>query len=94
MKMFRIDCRNRKSLMEGYDIFINNRDRDNIFSQNYMFSVSRNAIKQTMHLFDIRISKIQNGRYEITKVIIYSLIIEIETGLFHQTICFPYQGMQ
>ena len=38
--------------------------------------------------------KIQNGRHEITKVIISSSIIEIETKLFHQTICFRYQEMQ
>ena len=38
--------------------------------------------------------KIQNGRHEITKVIISSLIIQIDTGLFHLTICFRYQGMQ
>ena len=38
--------------------------------------------------------KIQNGRHEITKVIISSSIIEIERRLFHQTICFRYQGMQ
>ena len=38
--------------------------------------------------------KIQNGRHEITKVIISSSIIEIETILFHQTICLRYQGMQ
>ena len=38
--------------------------------------------------------KIQNGRHEITKVIISSSIIEIETRLFDQTICFWYQVMQ
>ena len=38
--------------------------------------------------------KIQNGRYEITKVIISSSIIEIETRLFYQTICFWYQVKQ
>ena len=32
--------------------------------------------------------KIQNGRHEITKVIISSSIIEIETRIFYQTICF------
>ena len=37
--------------------------------------------------------KIQNGRHEINEVIISSSIIEIETRLFHQTICFRYQGM-
>ena len=30
------------------------------------------------------LSKIQNGRHEITEVIISSSIIEIETRLFHQ----------
>ena len=38
--------------------------------------------------------KIQNGRHEITKVIISSSIIEIETRLFYQTKCFWYQVMQ
>ena len=38
--------------------------------------------------------KIQNGRHKITKVIISSSKIEIETRLFHQTIFFRYQGMQ
>ena len=38
--------------------------------------------------------KIQNGRHEITKVIISSSIIEIETRLIHQTICFLYQRMK
>ena len=39
--------------------------------------------------------KIQNGRHEIIKVIISLPIIEIhvDTSLFHQTICFRYQGM-
>ena len=37
----------------GYHIFINNRDRDKILSPNHMFSVSRNAIKQPLHVFDI-----------------------------------------
>ena len=32
--------------------------------------------------------KIQNGRHELTKVIISSPIIQIETKLFHQTIMF------
>ena len=36
--------------------------------------------------------KIQNDRHEITKVSIFSSIIE--TRLFYQTICFWYQGMQ
>ena len=40
------------------------------------------------------LGKTQNGRHEITKVIISSPIIYIETRLFHQTICFRYQGMQ
>ena len=34
-------------------IFLNNWDRDKIVSLNHMFSVSRNAIKQTIHLFHI-----------------------------------------
>ena len=58
-----------------------------------MIAVSRNAIKQTIHLFDI---KIKNGQQEITEVIRYSLIglIEIETRLFHQTIYFRNPGIQ
>ena len=40
-----------------------------------------------------RVCEIQNGRHEIAIMIISSLIIEIETRLFHQTICFRYQGM-
>ena len=36
-------------------------------------------------------SKIQNSRHEITKVIISSSIIEIETRLFFQAIRFRYQ---
>ena len=55
-----------------------------------MFSLSRNAIKQSIHLFDIFIMQIQNGHHEMTEVIISSLIIEIVTILFHQTICFRY----
>ena len=59
-----------------------------------MFSVSRNAInKRYIHLTLIS-CKILNGRHEITKVIISSLIIQIDTGLFPLTICFCYQGMQ
>ena len=43
--------------------------------------------KQTIHSFDINI--MQNfGRHEITKVIISSLIIQIETGLCHLAIMF------
>ena len=38
--------------------------------------------------------KVQNGHHKITKVIISSSIIEIDTKLFHQAVCFRYQGMQ
>ena len=59
-----------------------------------MFSLSRNAIKQTIPSLDIIIMQIQNGHHEITKFIIFALIIGIKTILFYQTICFRYQGMQ
>ena len=59
-----------------------------------MFSLSRNAIKQTILLLDIIIMQIQNGRHEITKLIILALIIGKETILFYQTICFRYQEIQ
>ena len=52
-----------------------NLDRGKIISLNHMFSVSTNAIKKRyIHLTSIS-GKIQNGRREITKVIISSVII-------------------
>ena len=75
-------------------IFVNNWDRDEIISPNHIFSLSRNAIKQTIPSLDIIIMQIQNGHHEITKLIIFALIIGIKTILFYQTICFRYQGIQ
>ena len=66
IKMFRIDNRRRKSLME----FANWRQN----------SILRQNLKM--------------ARQEITRVIISSSIIEIETRLFIQTICFRYHRMQ
>ena len=40
------------------------------------------------------LGEIQNGHHEITEVNMNSLIIEIETKLFHQTTSFRYQGMR
>ena len=51
--------------------------------------------QKTIHLFDTIIMQIQNGRHNLTKVIISLLTIEIEIEiLFHQTICFWYQRIQ
>ena len=78
----------------SYHIFTKKLDGYKIISPNHMFSVSRNAInKRYIHLTSIS-CKILSGRHKITKVIISSLIIQIETGLFHLTLCFWYQGMQ
>ena len=38
--------------------------------------------------------QIQNGHHEITKLIIFALIIGIKTILFYQNICYRYQGIQ
>ena len=46
--------------------------------------LSRNAIKQTIHLFDIIIMQIQNGRHEITKVIIHPYV-KMFRGLVNTT---------
>ena len=60
-------------------IFVNNWDRDEIISPNHMFSLSRNAIKQTIPSLYIIIMQIENGHHEITKLIIFALIIGIKT---------------
>ena len=53
-----------------------------------------NAIKKRYIYLTSLSRKIQNGRHEITKVIISSVMIEMGTRLFHQAIRFRCQGMQ
>ena len=57
-----------------------------------MCSLSRNAVKQTIHLFNIFIMQIQHGRHEMTKVILSSSIIGIETILFTKPYVFCIKG--
>ena len=47
-----------------------------------MFSLSRNAIKQTIPSLDIIIMQIQKGHHEITKLIIFAVIIGIKRYYF------------
>ena len=46
---------------QSYHIFINYFNRDKIISPNHLFLVSKNAKKQTIHLFDITI--MQNSKW-------------------------------
>ena len=117
MKMFRIDDRIRKSLMEFPNWRQNSILRQNakmarqditkviisssiieietrLFLQTICFRYHRMQWNKRYIYLTSLSCKIQNCRYEITKGIISSLIIEIETALFFQTICFRYQGMQ
>ena len=83
MKMYRIDYRMRKRLIE----FAKKKNYNNKNKKKKKKSLQIGVKTHSS-------GQIQNGRHEITKVIISSSIIEIETILFHQTICFRYQGMQ